>query len=257
MLSRLVLIGPAAAVVLLLATPVAGLVARAAGVGGLPAALGDPAVRGAFALTVACATAATLVGALLGVPTGYLLARHDFPAKRWIEGLIELPVVIPHPVAGIAILLVCGRATPLGAVLARRGLAVVGTPLGIVTVMLFVGLPFVVTSAREGFALIDPRLEAMARTLGVGPLGAAVRVALPVAARPIAAGAVLMWARAVSEFGAIAIVSYNPQVASVLVYDRFTSYGLAGALPPAALLVGLALAVLVALRGLARPAVAR
>jgi len=251
------LVGPmvlaGAIVVFLLAAPVVVLVARAAGFSTLAAALADPAVRSAFGLTLACATVATGLGALVAVPLGYLLARHEFVGKRWLEGLLDLPVVIPHPVAGIAILLVFSRAAPLGHAATAMGLPVVGTPLGIVICMLFVSLPLLVAGAREGFALVDPRLEAMARTLGVGPLEAAVRITLPLAARAILSGAVLMWARAASEFGAVAIVTYNPKVAPVLVYERFTTYGLPGALPPAALLVLVALVMFVALRGLARP----
>lgn len=255
------LVAPAAVagalVVLFLATPVATLVTRALGLGTLGAALADPAVREALGLTLACASAATAAGTLLGVPLGYLLARRDFAGKRWLEGVLDLPVVIPHPVAGIALLLVWGRAAPLGRLAESAGVPVVGHALGIVVCMVFVGLPFVVSGAREGFALVDPRLEAMARTLGVGPLAAAFHVALPLAGRAILSGAVLMWARAASEFGAIAIVAYHPRVAAVLVYDRFTTYGLAGALPPAALLVVLALLLFVALRVLGRPVTAR
>jgi molybdate/tungstate transport system permease protein len=240
-------------VVLFLATPIATLCARALGLGTLAETLADPEVRAAFALTGGCAAAATVTGLLLGVPLGYLLARRDFTGKRWLEAALDLPVVLPHPVAGIAILLAYGRVTPVGRLATAAGLPVVGTALGIVVCMLFVGLPFLVAAAREGFALVDPRLEAIARTLGVSPLGAAVRVALPLAARPILAGAVLMWGRAVSEFGAIAVVAYHPRVASVLVYDRFTTAGLAGALPVAALLVVAALGVFLVLRALARP----
>lgn len=243
----------AALLTVFLALPVLVLLGRTADADTVWTLLADPAVHDAFLLTVRCATVATLVGAVVGVPTGYLLARRDFRGKRWLEGLLDLPVVIPHPVAGIAILLVYGRSAPLGGAAQELGLRVVGTPVGIVVCMLFVSVPFLVAGAREGFALVDPRLEAIARTLGVRPLTAAVRVALPLAARAILSGAVLMWARAVSEFGAIAIVTYNPRVASILVYDRFTTDGLTGALPPAGLLVLLALLLFVTLRGLARP----
>jgi len=255
MVNRPSLAGPAALagalVALFLATPVVVLLMRAAGLDTLAAALTDPAVRDAFALTLACATAATAVGALFGVPLGYLLARRDFPGKPWLEGLLDLPVVIPHPVAGIAPLLLYGRASPLGRAATALGAPVVGEPLGIVVCMLFVSLPFLVAGAREGFALVDPRLEAIARTLGAAPLAAVLRVSLPLAARAIGAGAVLMWARAVSEFGAIAVVAYNPKVASVLVYDRFATGGLSGALPVAAWLILLSLAIFVALRRVA------
>jgi molybdate/tungstate transport system permease protein len=249
--------GPAALasalVIVFLAAPAVTLVLRALGLGALGSAIADPAVRAAFVLTFVCATSATAIGAVLGVPLGYLLARREFPGKRWVEAVLDLPVVIPHPVAGIALLLVFGRATALGRAATAAGLPVVSAPLGIIVCMLFVSLPFMVNGARDGFIAVDPRLEAVARTLGAGPLATALRISLPLAARAIVSGAVLMWARAVSEFGAIAIVTYNPKVASVLVYERFTTYGLDGALPPAALLLGVALAVFVALRALARP----
>jgi molybdate/tungstate transport system permease protein len=236
-----------------LALPVLVLLGRTADPDTVWSLVGDHAVRDAFLLTVRCATMATAIGAVVGIPTGYLLARREFRGKGWLEGLLDLPVVIPHPVAGIAILLVYGRASLLGGAAQELGWRVVGTPLGIVVCMLFVSVPFLVAGAREGFALVDPRLEAVARTLGVRPVSAAVRIALPLAGRAILSGMVLMWARAVSEFGAIAIVTYNPQVASVLVYDRFTTAGLTAALPIAGLLVLLALLLFVALRGLARP----
>ena len=246
------------AVAALLAGPVAALLVRGDAWRTVPAAVLDPAVRQAFVLAFACATVATVFGLVIAVPLGYLLARRTFPGKGWLEGLLDLPIVIPHPVAGIAIVLLYGRSAPVGRMATGIGLPVVGAPLGIVVAMLFVSLPFLVSGAREGFNLVDPRLEAVARTLGVGPLAAAVRVTLPLATRAILSGAVLMWARAVSEFGAIAVVTYNPKVASILVYDRFTSYGLSGALPPALLLVVLALLLFALLRGLGRrPAAAR
>jgi molybdate/tungstate transport system permease protein len=110
-----------------------------------------------------------------------------------------------------------------------------------------------VSAARETFARVDARYEAVARTLGDDSWRAFRRVTLPLSARGLTAAAVVMWARAVSEFGAIVILTYNPKVASVLSYDRFTGYGLSQALPVAAVLVLLSLVPLAVLRGLDRP----
>ena len=118
--------------------------------------------------------------------------------------------------------------------------------------MLFVSAPLYVSAAREAFAQVDARYESVARTLGDDVWRAFRRITLPLAARGLTAAAVVMWARAVSEFGAIVILTYNPKVASVLSYDRFTSFGLSEALPVAAVLVLFALVPLAALRALRR-----
>jgi molybdate/tungstate transport system permease protein len=238
-----------AALLALLILPVGALLLRG-GVQGVRALGVDAELRSALTLTALTATAATLVTVLLGTPLAYLLARGRMPASTVISALLDLPLLIPHPVAGIALLLAFGRASPAGEALARMGLAIAGSPLGIATAMLFVAAPLYVSAAREAFARVDARYEAVARTLGDSPWRATWRVTRPLAGRGLIAAAVVMWARAVSEFGAIVILTYNPKVASVLSYDRFTSFGLDAALPVAAVLVLLALVPLIVLRSL-------
>jgi len=217
-----------------------------------PASLGealrDPEVRTSLGLTFVTATAATLIAALLGLPVAYLLARRRFPGARLLEGIVELPVVIPHPVAGIALLLFLGRRSPVGGVLAGLGLEFVNHIPGIVAGMLFVSAPILVSTAREAFAGVDPRLERVARSLGDTAWRAFRRVTLPIAGRSILAGAILSWARSVSEFGSIVILTYNPKVASILIFDRFTTYGLTAAVAPAVILLLLALGVFALVR---------
>jgi len=164
--------------------------------------------------------------------------------------VLDLPLVIPHPVAGIALLLVLGRGSPIGSTLYDIGLRVAGSSTGIVCAMLFVSAPLYVSAAREAFARVNFRYEVVARTLGDSGWRAFRRVTLPLSLRGLTAAAVVMWARAVSEFGAIVILTYNPKVASVLSYDRFTGFGLYEALPVAAVLVLLAIIPLAVLRGL-------
>jgi molybdate/tungstate transport system permease protein len=239
----------ASLLLLFLTVPTLGLIG-AGGAGGLRRLSADAELRDALLLTAMTASAATLLGVLAGTPVAYLLARRSFRGRALVAALLDLPLLIPHPVAGIALLLVLGRGSPLGEALLAAGLRITGSRTGIVAAMLFVSAPLFVSGAREAFARVDARYEAVARTLGDTAWRAFRRVTLPLATRGLLAAAVIMWARAVSEFGAIVILTYNPKVASVLSYDRFTSYGLAEALPVAAVLVILAIVPLVALRAL-------
>ena len=234
---------------LFILAPVVGLVASG-GARGLTSLGSDHELRASLVLTALTATIATALGVIGATPLAYLLARRAFRGRAIVSAAMDLPLVIPHPVAGIALLLVLGRGSPIGSVLYAVGLRVASSPVGIVCAMLFVSAPLYVSAARETFARVDPRYESVARTLGDDAWRAFRRVTLPLSARGLTAAAVVMWARAVSEFGAIVILTYNPKVASVLSYDRFTSYGLTEALPVAAVLVLFALVPLAALRAL-------
>jgi len=233
--------------VLFIAGPVLRLLLHATPAG-LAEAAADPELRASIALTVLTASAATGLALVLGVPLAWFLARSRFPGRRLVTGLIELPVVIPHPVAGIALLLFLGRRSAVGGPLAELGLEFVSHVPGIVAGMLFVSAPILVAGAREAFHAVDPRLERVARSLGDSGWQAFRRVTLPLAGRGILAGALLAWARAVSEFGSIVILTYNPKVASILIFDRFTLYGLPAAVPAAVVLLLVAVAVFVLVR---------
>jgi molybdate/tungstate transport system permease protein len=232
---------------LFLVSPIAELV-TSGGVSGIRAVGRDAELRGALSLTALTATAATLLGIITGTPLAYFLARTKSRAAAVLAALLDLPLLIPHPVAGIALLLVLGRESAVGGTLLQAGMRIVGTPLGIVAAMLFVSAPLYVSGAREAFARVDRRYEGVARTLGDQPWRALRRVTLPLALRGLVASGVVMWARAVSEFGAIVILTYNPKVVSVLSYDRFTTFGLSEAIPVAAALVLFALVPLLVLR---------
>lgn len=238
-----------ACIVLFLLAPLVKMILSAQA-GSLSAALADAEVRHSIALTLICALWATLIGALLGVPLAYLLARRSFFGKRFIEALVDVPIVIPHPVAGIALLLVFGRQFFGGRFFSHFGLSFVGDIPGIIVAMLFVSVSLLINAAREGFRRVDPRLENVSRTLGYGPLRTFFLVSLPLSWRDLLSGGIMMWARAISEFGSIVIITYNPKVASVLIYDRFTTYGLAYALPVALTLVLICLFVFALLRGI-------
>jgi molybdate/tungstate transport system permease protein len=245
--SRLVLAGLGACLVLFVIGPLLRLLWESSP-RSVADALRDPELRASIGLTVITATTATLLAALFGIPLAYLLARRRFPGRRIVQGLIDLPVVIPHPVAGIALLLFLGRRSPVGSTLAQIGLEFVSHVPGIVAAMLFVSAPILVSGAREAFQGVDPQLERVARTLGDTGFAAFRRVTLPLAGRGILAGSILAWARSVSEFGSIVILTYNPKVASIYIFDRFTAFGLPAAVPAAVILLLVAVTVFVVVR---------
>jgi molybdate/tungstate transport system permease protein len=245
--SRLVLAGLSAGLVLFVIGPLLRLLLESSP-GSLADALEDPELRASIILTVFTATIATLLAAVVGIPLAYLLARYRFPGRRVVQGLIDLPVVIPHPVAGIALLLFLGRRSQVGGALAELGLEFVSHVPGIIAAMLFVSAPILVSGAREAFRSVDPQLERVARTLGDSGWGAFRRVTLPLAGRGILAGSILAWARSVSEFGSIVILTYNPKVASIYIFDRFTAFGLQAAIPAAVILLLVALTVFLVVR---------
>jgi molybdate/tungstate transport system permease protein len=208
----------------------------------------DPEVRGAIGLTLYTALLATVIGFVLGVPLAYLLARHNFPGKRLVEGFIDVPIVVPHTAAGIALLFVFGRRFFWGEAFHSIGIEFVDSTAGIVLAMLFVSIPFLIDSAKEGFKKVDVRLEKVARTLGASPWQTFFRVSFPLAWRSILSGNIMMWARGISEFGAVIILAYHPMIAPVLVYERFETYGLNYARPIAVLIILVSVLVFIVLR---------
>ena len=212
----------------------------------------DAEVRDSILLTFGASLAATAIAFVSGVPLAYLLARVDFPGKRVVEGVIDVPVVVPHSAAGIALLMAFGRRTLLGQAFGLMNIRFVSAVPGIVIAMLFVSLSFLVNASREGFEAVEPRLERVARTLGASPWKAFWSVSFPLAWRSILSGLVMMWARGLSEFGAVVILAYHPMVAPVLLYERFESFGLKYSRPVAALMILICLATFVALRATAK-----
>jgi len=208
----------------------------------------DEEVRDSILRTFLASLLATAVALVCGVPLAYLLARTRFPGKWLVQGVLDVPVVVPHSAAGIALLTVFGRQALVGRAFDAVGVRFVSALPGIVIAMLFVSLSFLVNAAREAFEAVDPRLERVARSLGASPWQAFLRVSLPLAWRGILSGTILMWARGLSEFGAVVILAYHPMVAPVLLYERFESYGLSYARPVAALMILITLGAFAALR---------
>jgi molybdate/tungstate transport system permease protein len=192
----------------------------------LMSALKERVVLEALGRSLFTALSATAVAMVFGTPLAYIMARKNFVGKKVIEGLIDLPIMIPHPVIGIAILSLFGRNTILGRMLELVGIEIMGSLTGIVIVLVFVGAPFYVNTVKAGFESVPIRLEKASRTLGAGMTSTFFRVTFPIVWRNMVLGAVMCTARAISEFGAVIIVAYHPMTAPVLIYERFTAYGL-------------------------------
>ena len=212
--------------------------------------LTDSAVQQSIVLTFYAGALATLCAVITGVPLAYLLARVSFRGKGIVEGIVDLPIVIPHTAAGVALLTVFGNRGVIGAPLAALNVRFIDSIPGIVVGMLFVGLPFLVDTARASFAMVDRELERVAQLDGASHWQAFLNVTLPLAWRGVFAGALMMWARAISEFGAVVILAYHPQIVPVLVYERFAGFGLGPAQAVSAILIVIALLVFACLRRL-------
>ncbi len=212
----------------------------------------DSDVREAIGRSMFCSGLAAVIAFAIGTPFAFLLARKDFKGKGIVESIIDMPIMIPHPVIGIALLSIAGRNHWIGQMLIDAGIRIMGTSTGIVAVLLFVGLPFYINAARDGFEAVPERLEKAARTLGASRSQTFLRVTLPLAWRSLLTGMIMCMARALSEFGAVVVVAYHPMVAPVLMYERFTAYGLSYSRPVAIWLIFLSLLLFAALRILSR-----
>jgi len=210
--------------------------------------LSDEVVLRSVGLTLYASFLATLITIFFGTPLAYVLARHTFPGKSFVESMIDVPVIIPHSVAGIALYALLMRRGAVGTAFANLGIVFEDSIWGIVAAMLFVSVPFYLNSAREGFQGVNPHLENVARSLGAGPLETFIKVSLPLAVRHLFSGALMAWARGISEFGAVMIIAFYPMVAPILIYYRFTTRGLSGSQPVAVLLILVCFSVFIVLR---------
>jgi molybdate/tungstate transport system permease protein len=216
-------------------------------------AAADKDVVAAIRLSICTSGSAALISLVFGTPFAYLLARRQFRGKKLLESIIDLPIMIPHPVVGIAILSIAGRNHWLGNLMQAVGIEIMGTVTGIISVLTFVGLPFYINAAKGGFEAIPERLENVSRSLGATAAGTFFRVTLPLGWRSMVVGMIMCTARAISEFGAVVIVAYHPMVAPVMIYERFTAYGLKYSQPVAVWLILVCLLLFLLLRFFSTP----
>lgn len=204
---RTLFLALASVLVLFLTLPLVALALRAAPLG-LDAWL-DPSTLSALQLSLTTATAAALVSLLIGTPVAYLLARHEFRGKAILDTLIDLPMVLPPAVAGLALLMAFGRRGLLGPALSSVDIELPFTVAAVVIAETFVAAPFYVRSAKAGFGGVDRKLEQMSALLGVSNLQTFFRITLPLAAPWLFGGLLMTWARALGEFGATIMFAGN------------------------------------------------
>ena len=219
---RLVLLVPAAVGVGLVVVPLTALLLRADWAA-LPSHLAAPTVWPAVRLSLITTSVTVVVSLLVGTPLAWLLARSTGRASSWLRAVLTVPLVLPPVVGGVALLLAYGRRGVVGSTLDERfGVTIPFTPVAVVLAEVFVAMPFYVVAVEGAMRQVDRRYDALAATLGASPWRTFTRVALPLAAPGIAAGAALAWARALGEFGATITFAGNfvgtTQTAPLAVY---------------------------------------
>jgi molybdate/tungstate transport system permease protein len=199
-------------------------------------------------LTIKVSAWAMFFTLLTGIPLAYLIARYEFYGKSLLESIIDLPVMIPHTAAGIALLTTFNDTTAIGHFFKLLGIEFVSTQYGIMIAMMFLSAPFLINAAKDGFRKVDPKLEKVARTLGANPLQTFFAITIPNAKKDIINGALMMWSRGLGEFGAVIILAYHPMTTPVLIFDRFSSYGLSYSTPVATIIIAISALIFLIVR---------
>ena len=242
----------AALLALFLGLPVLALVARAALDGSIAGAIASPDVVAGLSLSLATTAVSLVVTVALGLPLAFVLARRRFAGKGLLDAIIDLPIVLPPSVAGLALLLVFGRRGLLATPLEVLGWSIPFTTVAVVLAQVFVSAPFFVRSARTGIAAVDRDLEDAARVDGASERQLFRSITMPLAAGSLAGGLVMSWARSLGEFGATIMFAGNvegrTQTLPLVVYAEFQGGSLDRSIAAAAILVLAALGVLVAVR---------
>lgn len=217
--------------------------------------LGNSAVEQAVGLSLLTTFITTLLALLFGTPLAYLLARHRFRGHTFVDTLLDLPMVLPPAVAGIALLMAFGRRGLLGPYLTSAGLEIAFSQAAVVMAQLFVAAPFYVKSATMGFAQVNSEIEQAAALDGATPWKIFRLITLPLAGPALFGGAVMTWARALGEFGATIIFAGNfpgrTQTMPLAIYIGF-ELELNFALTLAVILLGFSFGVLGVVKGLLR-----
>jgi molybdate transport system permease protein len=219
----------------------------------LLAALGESAAREALWLSLRTTTTAIVAIVAIGTPAAYLLATRRFRGRAAVLTAIELPLVVPPAVAGIALLAALGPEGIFGAALSGAGIELVFQTAGVVVALVFVAAPFFLRQAVAAFAAVDRRLLEASQTLGAGPLRTFLGVAVPGARAGLAAGLALAWGRALGEFGATLMFAGSlpgvTQTAPLAIFARFNEPdGFVAALALSAVLIVAAAAILLAVK---------
>jgi sulfate transport system permease protein len=209
-----------------------------------------PIARHAIFLTLWTSALMTVINAVMGLITAYVFVRYEFPGKRLMNAIVDLPLAIPTLVTGVMLVMLYGPQETLGRFLSERmGLNIIFAPPGIVTSLLFISFPFVVRAIQPVLQDLDLEQERAAATLGAKPWTIFLRIVLPALIVPVLSGSLLSFSRAVGEFGAVVIVSGNiplkTQTAAVYVLGAVESENQLGASAISIVLIAISLLVLI------------
>jgi sulfate transport system permease protein len=220
---------------LIVLIPLSTLFWRSAGLGweGFWQAVTTPRVLASFKLSFGASLVAAAVNAIFGLIVTWVLVRYRFPGRRLMDALVDFPFALPTAVAGIALTTLYAPGGWLGAPLARLGIKVSFTPLGIVIALTFIGLPFVVRTLQPVLEALDPEVEEAAASLGASRIQTILRVVLPALFPAWLTGFALAFARALGEYGSVVFIAGNmpmrTEITPLLIITKLEQYDYAGA----------------------------
>ncbi len=208
--------------------------------------------RYAINFTLLTSITATIFAVIVALPCGYILSRYDMPGKVILDTLVDIPIILPPLVSGIALLIFFGPI--FGDSLAKIGINVVFSKLGVVVAQWFVATPYAIRTFQQAFNSIDPRMEKVAKTLGYSPTQVFSRVTIPLAKMALIGGVMMSWARALGEFGATAMLAgitrMKTETLSVAVFLNMSIGDMDFAIATAVVMLCLALLLLVIVKTL-------
>ena len=221
----------------------------------------SPRTLAAYRLSFGAAFAAALANAFFGFLIAWVLARYEFPGKKIIDALIDLPFALPTAVAGIALTAIYAPNGWMGRFLEPLGVKIAFTPLGVTLALMFIGLPFVVRTVQPVLEDLDPEIEEAAASLGADRWQAFRRVIFPTLFPPLVTGFTMAFARAVGEYGSVIFIAGNmpmqTEIAPLLIMTKLEQYDYAGATAIALVSLSVSFTLLVVINALQRASLKR
>jgi sulfate transport system permease protein len=224
------------------------------GLSGFWAALTEPRVAAALKLSFTLSAYAALVNAPLGLLLAWTLTRYEFPGRRLLDALVDLPFALPTAVAGIALTAIYAPNGSLGSLFAQMGIKTAYSQTGIFIALVFIGLPFVVRAIQPVMQDLDREVEEAAQTLGANDFQRLVHVVLPAVMPAMISGVSLAFARAVGEYGSVVFIAGNmpfrTEIAPLLIVIKLEQYDYAGAAAVGLAMLGISFGALIVINGL-------
>lgn len=220
---------------LIVLIPMASIVIHASNIGWdeFVGIITDKRVVASYQVSFLCALVASLINGVMGVILAWVLVRYDFPFKRFVDGLIELPFALPTAVAGIALTTLYSNQGWIGKILARLGVEVAYTRIGIIVAMIFIGIPFVVRTIQPVLEKLDSQYEEAATILGASRMRIFFKVIFPEILPSLLTGFNLSLARAIGEYGSVVFIAgnipYETEIAPLLIMSKLEQYDYSGA----------------------------